>query len=178
MAIAAGLGLALTGFSSHGSHGKSHSSGGGCSNSHKSNGSSSGGTSDDSSSGSGSSTSGGGGSYNGNRYDSNNTTGSTTSGSTSSGNRTATATTYVVTCASAAKGETDSTIKVSTGSGGSGRRSYQVRVMFYDKAGAVVDRGTASVSLGPNASSTVTVPMSNPALLARVDLCGSEATAG
>ncbi|MFD7335260.1 hypothetical protein ACFV98_04535 [Streptomyces violascens] len=177
MAIAAGLGLALTGFSSHGSHGKSHSSGGGCSNSHKSNGSSSGGSSDDSSSSSSGSSSSGGSRYNGNRYDSNNTTGSTSSGSTPSGNRTATPTTYVVTCASAAKGETNSTIKVSTGSGSSGSRSYQVRVMFYDKAGAIIDRGTATVSLGPNASSTVKVPMSKPALLAQVDLCGSEATA-
>ena len=167
VALAAGLGLALTGFSSHGSHGKSRGSGGSCSNSHKSNGSSDSGT--------GTGTSGGSG------YDGSTTTGSTsgtTGGSASGRDRPATATTYVTACASAARGESGSTIKVSTGSGSPGSHGYQVRVTFYDKAGAVIDRGSASVSLGPNATSTVKVAMSKPTLLAQVDLCGSEATAG
>ncbi|MFE4855609.1 hypothetical protein [Streptomyces sp. NPDC056670] len=184
-AIAAGLALALTGFSSHGSrggHGTSHSSGGGCSNSHKSNGSSGGSSTSDASSGSTSgtsgSTSGGGGGYNGNRYGSgyNNTTGSTagsSSGSTSG--TTATATASVTTCASAGtKGA--SMVRVSTGSG-RGSHRYQVLVTFYDAAGATVDQASTSVTLGPNAGQTLQVAMSKPALASQVGRCAVQATA-
>uniref|UniRef100_A0AAU2V9E9 Uncharacterized protein n=1 Tax=Streptomyces sp. NBC_00003 TaxID=2903608 RepID=A0AAU2V9E9_9ACTN len=184
--MATGLALALTGFSGHGSHGKSHSSGGGCSNSHKSNGSSSGGSSSDSdtstssSTSSSSSTSGGGTGYNnGNRYGSTNTTGSTSSssGSGSTSGTTTSVTSYVTECASAAKMLDSSTVRVTTGSGGGSRR-YRVEVTFYDAAGAAVDRGTASVTMGPNADRTLTVTMSAPALVSKVSRCDSRVTNG
>lgn len=172
--MAVGLGLALTGFSGHGSHGKSHSSGGGCSNSHKSNGSSGGSSSTSDTS---SSTSSGGGGYNGNRYGSgyDNTTGSTTGSSSRSSSGTApSATASVTTCASAATQGT-STVQVSTGSG-RGSHSYQVLVTFYDSAGTTVDRATTSVTLGPNASRTLKVAMGKPALVAQVNHCTVQAT--
>ncbi|MFE9402026.1 hypothetical protein ACFYNY_09640 [Streptomyces sp. NPDC006530] len=194
--MALGLGLALTGFSSHGSHGKSHSSGGGCSNSHKSNGSSdssssssSGGsssssaTSDSGSSGSGTSsgsTSGSGytsgytSGYNGNRY--NNTTGTSTTGTTGGSGAVPSVTATVTVCVSPSDKQDVSSVRVSTGSG-RGSHRYLVRVTFYDALGKTVDEGSAPVTMGPSATQTVKVPMSHPSLVTQVNHCEAQASA-
>ncbi|WP_449347084.1 hypothetical protein [Streptomyces xanthochromogenes] len=69
-----------------------------------------------------------------------------------------------------------STVRVSTGAG-SGSHSYRVTVSFYDAAGATVDQASTSVTLGSNASRSLDVKMSRPAIASRVSRCAVQATA-
>jgi hypothetical protein len=200
VAVAGVVVLALTGFSRHGGHGHSSGGGGGgCSGpSHTSGSGTSDGTggsygsgSDtdtdtDSSYGSGSDTGTGSGSYDddgglptstqGSRYGSNNrpTHGPTTT-SSDGGGAAASATAKTLSCASPAgdggKAVTSSRVQVTASTYNGGTARFDVDVLFVGSGSAAVDSGTASVSLKPGQTKTVTVPMNTPSQVSRVETC-------
>ncbi|MFD9503128.1 hypothetical protein [Streptomyces sp. NPDC060035] len=153
--------LALTGFSTSSSggksrSGKSHSSGGGCSNSKKSNGSYR--------------------DYDDDDYDSS-SSGSSGGSTYSTPTPTATATdapdARVIRCAQPRKGKrkavTTSTVEIRSTVAGS--HTYDVDVTFLDASGSIVDTGETTVDLDYDEARTLAVRMDSPRTVSRVKRC-------
>lgn len=167
--------VALTGFKSKSRGSRGHSSGGGCSSSssHQSgsgSGSSSGGYSDsgsdygDSDSGTGSG---------GSRYRDNNRYGSTPSGGGSASASPKEPETTVVTCAGRDKsGDPAATVKVRNRSGSS--ELYIVDMIFRDKSGGEVTRGSGNVRVPAGRTESVRVPLDDPLEARNVVRCEVE----
>ncbi|MBP0461652.1 hypothetical protein [Streptomyces montanisoli] len=195
IAVAGFVVVALTGFSRHG-HSHSSGGGGGCSGpSHTSSSSTSGGSGSydsdsdsygstddpyDSTNGSYGSADDSGGlpaSTPGTRYGYTNrpTHRPDSTPSDGDGDSTVSATAKTVSCAHPATGGrkavTSSKVEVKAAGGHGDAARVYVDVRFADAAGSTVDRGKASVMLKPGQTKTITVDMSAPSEVSRVDSC-------